>query len=418
MIPLLAALLAASLPAAPPAAVIIVTPRGESIVPVLIEEGRPVIAAIRLTGPLGLVLRVQGVSVVATLGGVEFALELGSPFARAGGAVYPLAAAPYRVRDTLFLPLAWLADALPRAAAGRYRWVPGAARLEVAAAADSAAAVAATQAAAALSAPAASHTGAGGGPPVTERAPHPVSGLRGHYVVVVDPGHGGRDPGNPGRYLPRGLTEKDVTLAIGRQVRAELVRRGIEARLTRTRDTLIDLSDRGAACRAACDLFVSIHLNAMPRGRRQANAKGVETYFLSEAKTEDQQRVAAMENDAIRFETEATLDEGDLGFILRDLQQNEYLRESARLAGLVQGELASTHPGGDRGVQQAGFRVLSTAGRPAILVEAGFASNKKDGEFLGSAQGQRKIAQAIANGIVAYFQDYERKSAGVRGATR
>ena len=411
---LVAALIVARV-AAPPAAVIIATPRGETVVPVLVEQGMPVLAAVRLAGPLGLATRTDGVSVVVTLGGLEFAFELGSPFARAAGVVYPMVGAPFRVRDTLFLPLGWLADAVPRAGVGRYRWIPGAARLEVTAAADSAAAVAAAAPPATAPSPGAP---AGRSAPAAERPPHPVSGLRGRYVVVVDPGHGGRDPGNPGRYLPKGMTEKDVTLAVGRQVRAELVRRGIEVRLTRTRDTLIDLSDRGAACRAACDLFVSIHVNAMPRGRRQLTVNGVETYFLSEAKTEDQARVAAMENDAIRFETDVALDEGDLAFILRDLQQNEYLRESARLAGLVQGELSGVHPGDDRGVQQAGFRVLSTAGRPAILVETGFATNKKDGAFIGSALGQRKIAQAIAAGIVAYFQDYERKSAGVRGATR
>ena len=400
-----------------PAAVIIATPRGETTVPVLVEQGVPVLAASRLAGPLGLVTRVDGVSLVVTLGGLEFALELGSPFTRADGVVYSMIGAPYRARDSLFLPLTWLADAVPRAGAGRYRWIAGAARLEVTAAADSAAAAVAAAAIAAAAAPATTPP-AGRSAPVAERPAHPVSGLHGRYVVVVDPGHGGRDPGNPGRYLPKGMTEKDVTLAIGRQVRAELVRRGIEVRLTRSRDTLIDLGDRGAACRAACDLFVSIHVNAMPRGRRQVAANGVETYILSEAKTEDQARVAAMENDAIRFETDVALDGGDLGFILRDLQQNEYLRESARLAGMVQEELATVHPGKDRGVQQAGFVVLNTAGRPAILVETGFATNKNDGAFIGSALGQRKIAQAIASGIVAYFQDFERKSAGVQGATR
>jgi N-acetylmuramoyl-L-alanine amidase len=374
--PLIVALVLAHA-AAPPAAVIIVTPRGETTVPVLVEQGIPVLAAPRLAAPLGLVTRLEGASVALSLGGVAFTLELGSPFARANGVVYSLVGAPFQVT----------------------------------AAADSAAAVAA--AAGPASVPAVGGTAVASG-----RQPHPVSGLRGRYLVVVDPGHGGADPGNPGRYLPKGMTEKDITLAIARQVRAELVRLGVDVRLTRTRDTLIALSDRGAACRAACDLFVSIHVNAMPRGRRQVGPNGVETYFLSEAKTEDQARVAAMENDAIRFETEMALDGGDLGFILRDLQQNEYLRESARLAGLVQGELSGVHPGADRGVQQAGFVVLNTAGRPAILVETGFATNKTDGAFLGSALGQRKIARALAAGVVAYLQDYEHKSADVGGDTR
>jgi N-acetylmuramoyl-L-alanine amidase len=138
----------------------------------------------------------------------------------------------------------------------------------------------------------------------------------------------------------------------------------------------------------------------------------VETYFLSDAKTEDQQRVAKTENDAIRFETGASsAATGPLGFILRDLQVNEYLRESARLAALVQDSVARIHPGGGHGVQQAAFMVLTTARRPAILVETGFATNRADGAFLASSLGQHKIASAIADGIVAYLLEFERKVA-------
>jgi len=237
-----------------------------------------------------------------------------------------------------------------------------------------------------------------------------MTGLRLRHAVVIDPGHGGVDPGNPGRYFPGRLVEKDITLAVGRLLRAELVRRGIGASLTRSTDTLIDLTDRGAFCKADCDLFVSIHVNAMPEGRRADRVSGVETYFLSDAKTEDQQRVAQMENEAIRFETgTSTAATGPLGFILRDLQLNEYLRESAQLAQLVQDSAARIHPGGDRGVQQAAFMVLTTARRPAILVETGFATNRTDGAFLASSLGQHKIASAIADGIVAYLLEFERK---------
>jgi len=229
---------------------------------------------------------------------------------------------------------------------------------------------------------------------------------------VIDPGHGGADPGNPGRYFPGGLVEKDITLAISRLLRAELARRGIAASLTRTTDTLIDLADRGAVCRAECDLFVSVHVNAMPPGTRAERTSGVETYFLSDAKTEDQQRVAKMENDAVRFEGAPTgRAKGPIDFILKDLQLNEYLRESARLAQLVQGRVVEVHPGGDHGVQQAGFTVLAVARRPAILVETGFATNRTDGAFLTSSLGQHKIASAIADGIVAYLQEFEHKLA-------
>src|SRR4029077_17511104 len=117
-------------------------------------------------------------------------------------------------------------------------------------------------------------------------------------------------------------------------------------------------------------------------------ASGVETYFLSDAKTEDQERVAKTENDAIRFETGApSTATGPLGYILRDLQLNEYLRESAQLAALVQDSVARIHPGGGHGVQQAGFMVLTTARRPAILVETGFAPNRHDGAFVQAARG-------------------------------
>ncbi len=211
-------------------------------------------------------------------------------------------------------------------------------------------------------------------------------------------------------HFPRGVAEKDITLGIGRLLRAELMRRGLTVVLTRATDTLIDLANRPLYCRADCDLFVSIHVNAMPPGKRQGQVNGVETYFLSDAKTEDQKRVAEMENDALRFDATGTV-EGPLAYILRDLQLNEYLRESARLAELVQGKVAGVHPGEDRGVQQGPFMVLAAARRPSILVETGFATNRNDGAFLASASGQHKIASAIADGIVAYLLEFERKLA-------
>jgi len=128
--------------------------------------------------------------------------------------------------------------------------------------------------------------------------------------------------------------------------------------------------------------------------------------------------VTQMENDALRFESTPVVDGGGpLGFILRDLQLNEYLRESARLAELVQGKVAGIHPGEDRGVQQGPFLVLAAARRPAILVETGFATNRSDGAFLASATGQHKIATAIADAIVAYLLEFERKLAGAGGGS-
>ena len=393
-------------PRAPaPQAVLIATPRGETSVPVTTERGTAAVAAPRLGPPLGLTVALDGSRVTVGLSGVVFVFQLGAPFVRAGGVVYGLVGEPYVARDTVFLPLHWLADCVPRAVGGRYRWEP-------APGGDTGRLVELPIASAVTATPPSTPSTAPVLPPSPASAPNPITGLRRRHGVVIDPGHGGVDPGNPGRYFPGRLVEKDITLAIGRLLRAELTRRAIVATLTRSTDTLIDLTDRGALCKAACDLFVSIHVNAMPDGRRADRVSGVETYFLSDAKTEDQQRVAQMENEAISFETgTSSAATGPLGFILRDLQVNEYLRESAQLAQLVQDSAARIHPGGDRGVQQAGFTVLTTARRPAILVETGFATNRTDGAFLASSLGQHKIASAIADGIVAYLLELERKLA-------
>ena len=394
--------------------VLIATPRGETSVPVTSERGTAAVAALRLGPPLGLTVVLDGSRVTVGLSGAVFVFQLGAAFVRAGGVVYGLVGEPYVARDTVFLPLHWLADCVPRALGGRYRWDPasetGAGRLVELPIASAVAA--APPPGVAPTPPPVPSTTAPAIPHAPASAPNPITGLRHRHAVVIDPGHGGVDPGNPGRYFPGHLVEKDITLAIGRLLRAELLRRAIAATLTRATDTLIDLTDRGSLCKAACDLFVSIHVNAMPDGRRADRVSGVETYFLSDAKTEDQQRVAQMENEAISFETgTSSAATGPLGFILRDLQVNEYLRESAQLAQLVQDSAARIHPGGDRGVQQAGFTVLTTARRPAILVETGFATNRTDGAFLASSLGQHKIASAIADGIVAYLLEFERKLA-------
>ena len=392
--------------ASPSQAVVIATPRGQTTIPVTTERGQAAVAASRLVAPLELTVALDGPRVTVGLGGAVFVFQLGAPFVRAGAVVCALVGEPYLTRDTLFLPLSWLADCVPRALGARYRWDPVTPRLEELPVAG----------------PVAAARPAGGGAPpaagtVHAAAPNPLTGLRLRHVVVIDPGHGGVDPGNPGRYFPDGLVEKDITLAIARLLRAELVRRGIGALLTRATDTLIDLADRGAFCKAQCDLFISIHVNSMPAGRRADRASGAETYFLSDAKTEDQERVANMENEVIRFETgPPTSATGPLGYILRDLQLNEYLRESAQLAALVQDSVTKVHPGGDHGVQQAAFMVLTTARRPAILVETGFATNRTDGAFLASSLGQHKLASAIAEGIVAYLLEFERKLAVVAPA--
>lgn len=388
-----------------PTQIVIATPRGETIVPVTTERGAAAVAAPLLTAPLGLTSVTTDSQTTVTLDGRVFAIQLGVPFARVGTSFCNLAAEPYVARDTLFLPLPFLSECVPEALP-RYRWDASGGRL-VEAFTSTAAIRPDTEA------PVVIH------PRPRVLPANPMTGLRLHHVVAIDPGHGGVDPGAPknGGYLPRGQHEKDITFAIARILRRMLLDRGIEVDMTRTTDTLISLYDRPYTCSDACDLFVSIHVNSMPEGRGQSRAHGVETYFLSDATTEDASRVAKMENDAVRYQRDSGADTTRNRFILQDLAQNEILRESAQLAQLIQQQVGAVAPGGDRGVQQARFWVLSYAHRPAVLVETGFATNRGDAEFLGTGAGQQKIAAAIADGIVAYLRDLERRTA-VPGAAR
>ncbi|MEP6780020.1 MAG: N-acetylmuramoyl-L-alanine amidase [Gemmatimonadaceae bacterium] len=249
---------------------------------------------------------------------------------------------------------------------------------------------------------------------VSARAPAPANAnsVR-RRIIVVDAGHGGPDNGMTG---PLGATkkvrEKDVTLAVARSLQQSLEQRGVSVVMTRTSDTLIALGDRGKmANQAKGDLFISIHVNAAnPHWTKPATARGYETYFLAEAKTEDEKRVEEMENQSIRFETNAETSSNDpLGFIIRDMAQNEHLRESSRLADLIQRQLKIIHPGPSRGVKQAGFSVLVHAFMPAVLVEVGFGSNSADSAFMTDALHQKELADAIADAAIAYLAQYERK---------
>jgi N-acetylmuramoyl-L-alanine amidase len=240
---------------------------------------------------------------------------------------------------------------------------------------------------------------------------NPLAGKR--YLVVVDAGHGGPDHGMVGPIgAPHTLYEKSVTLAVALKVGAALRRRGIDVVQTRTTDTLIALSDRGRiANEHKGDLFLSIHVNAAnPTWHDPAAARGFETYFLAEAKTEDARRVERIENEAVRFETGADATQPDpVNFIIDDMHQNEHLRESSELATIIQQRLGGVHPGPDRGVKQAGFRVLVTAFMPAVLVEIGFGTNKAEARYLSSSSSQATLANAIAGATAEYLARYARR---------
>jgi N-acetylmuramoyl-L-alanine amidase len=235
-------------------------------------------------------------------------------------------------------------------------------------------------------------------------------------LIVVDAGHGGPDAGMHGPIGQRTtLYEKDITLAVAKRLARDLEARGAAVLMTRTTDTLIALGDRGKiANQARGDLFISIHVNAANLNWKDpGGARGFETYFLAEAKTEDERRVARMENEVVRFESSGDPGpESGLGFILKDMAQNEQLRESSDLAATIQARLRRAHPGPSRGVKQAGFMVLVTAYMPAVLVEVGFGTNPADAAYVSGEAGQRAIAGAIADAAMEYLAHYERRVTG------
>ncbi len=220
-------------------------------------------------------------------------------------------------------------------------------------------------------------------------------------LVVVDPGHGGKDPGALG---PGGLKEKDITLAVAKEVKRQLERMGIKVILTRDKDEFVSLGDRARiANRVGADLFISIHCNWGKRKR----ARGTETYFLSEARTEWERAVAALENKALEYEMPEAQAKDVVSYIIADMIQTEYLKESQELAHYIQRGIVKRAKTKDRGVKQAGFYVLVGAYMPAVLVEIGFISNPQEAKLLKSKAFQRKVAQGITEGIRAFKVKYE-----------
>jgi N-acetylmuramoyl-L-alanine amidase len=223
-------------------------------------------------------------------------------------------------------------------------------------------------------------------------APVTVQRREGPAPIVIDPGHGGDDHGAVSQ---SGMPEKDLVLAIARQLASALRNRGHNVRLTRTGDENRALTDRAAfANRLEATVFVSLHANASTA----ATVNGAETYYMSldESATDEHAAATAdLENRAVgEGGSRSALD-----LILWDLAQAAVLNESAELALAVQTRL--NHQGGrpDRGVKQAPFVVLTGATMPAILVEVGFLSNPDEAQQLNRADHQRQLAEAIALGI-------------------
>lgn len=227
-----------------------------------------------------------------------------------------------------------------------------------------------------------------------------VSGPDDRPLVVIDAGHGGHDPGAIG---PEGLREKDVTLAIARAIRDELLRSGrVRVALTRDTDRFLILQERYSIARKlGADLFISVHCDAA----LSPDATGASVYTLSEvASDKEAARLAARENKA---DIIAGVDLGetsaDISSILIDLTQRETMNRSAEFAQLLGREAKPLMPFKPQFHRMASLLVLKAPDLPSILFETGYISNPADATFLSSRAGQKKVAEGVRRAVDVHF---------------
>ncbi len=222
------------------------------------------------------------------------------------------------------------------------------------------------------------------------------------FIVVLDAGHGGNDPGNIGN----GYREKTIALKVVKEIRNELQKiNDIKVILTRDKDVLINLWKRGEiANKAKADLFVSIHCDS-----HSSNAYGAGTFVLGLHANKRNFDVAKRENAVISLEDnyrerykgfDPNSEESVLGLTLL---QEENLDKSFLLAADIQQNFSKALKRKNRGVKQAGFVVLHQTYMPSVLIELGFLTNKNEGKFLNSKSGQQKMAKEIARSIKKYY---------------
>lgn len=231
------------------------------------------------------------------------------------------------------------------------------------------------------------------------------------FVVTIDAGHGGKDPGAIGSFAK----EKDINLAIALKLGHLIEQNCPDVRVVYTRktDVFIPLEERAMiANNAHSNLFICIHTNSSPNPA----TTGAETYTLGLAKTEANMNVARRENSVILLEN--NYKEKYQGFnpnsvdsyIMFEYMQDKYIDRSIQFATDVQQKFISNAERADRGVRQAGFWVLHQTAMPAVLIEVGYISNPKEEAFLSSSEGQEKAAKSIFEAFLAFKKDHEKKS--------
>lgn len=228
------------------------------------------------------------------------------------------------------------------------------------------------------------------------------------YTVIIDAGHGGKDHGA----IDNGVREKDINLGVALQV-AKLLKKhkNIKVILTRDKDEYLTLQQRAdIANKAKGDLFISIHTNSVAESNpNRATVAGASTYTLGTHKDGANMEVARRENNVMTFESDysskyAGFDpNSDESYIIFEMAQKSNMAQSVKFANSVQQQLHKVAGRKDRGVHQAGFWVLWATSMPAALIELDFICNPNSAKYISSQTGQKKLAEAIANSTVDYF---------------
>ena len=233
--------------------------------------------------------------------------------------------------------------------------------------------------------------------------------------MVIDAGHGGKDPGAVSANGK--VHEKDITLNVALTVGESIAKKHPEVKVlyTRKTDKFVGLNDRARiANKANADLFISIHVNAA----QNRSAKGAETYTLGieEARTERNLEIAKRENGVILLEenhekTYANFNPNSPeSYIIFEYMQSEFVKESIHIAQYVQENFANDANRLDRGVRQAGFLVLNATSMPSILVELGYISNAEEAKYLASATAQKHLSDCLSKAFDKYYADLKRLS--------
>lgn len=234
------------------------------------------------------------------------------------------------------------------------------------------------------------------------------------FTVVIDAGHGGKDPGARGSQANEKAINLQVALNLGRLI--EEKHPEVKVIYTRKDDRFIELNERAdIANRNKADLFISIHVNSLKRG---SGVRGAETYTLGLAKTDENLQVAMRENSAILLEDnyeqkyEGFDPNSSESYIIFEFMQNMHVEQSIHFASEVQKSFASAGRV-DRGVRQAGFLVLRKTSMPSVLIELGFISNSSEEKFLRSKAGQETLAKSISNAFDRYKRTFDNRQSGV-----